>query len=516
MEIEKIKDYFKRAQEEKNEIKSIYNEVLELTDSFYQITDESKTKLSSQRNVDGDVLDSIENLCSFIMSSVFSRTDNWASIEVNKLAMQEQFGEQAQKHIDEINKVIDKDIDTTFLHIQNSNYYVEIVKAMKNFIKLGTGAFVLKETGIVSKPFKFEYVGIDNLFILEDSFSEPSIVFKKHPQITVEYLKDIFGPSVKLPDSINENDFTTKFDVFECQIPIFDETTGRTVYEYLVMDSKLDSILLEKELIYKALIVARWDNVEGSSWGKSIVVDMKSTLSDIKGYKELYKLQARKIANPPTAFAGNIELFYSLNLDEGMMNYVGDPSQGQAPPMIQTVGNNANLMPLNLDIQEERARFKRALMADVISMNAQDGKYISATQAQIAHQLFRERFANTYELINRELLEPVFLGPFTILLSNNQLNLTTEILPYTSIIYKNELSKASNSSKVQKILSYAQIANELQQHNSQGVVIDMTKTLPYVSQNLEIPTELVPSESQLKEIQDAQIQMMQQQQQGVQ
>lgn len=521
--LDKVRYLYDQAVEQKELIKPIYNEVFELTDPFAIIEDGGKQSISASRDVDGDVLDAIGSLNSFIMSSVFSRRGEWAGAEIDKIKLKEIIGEEeAQKSIDEANRYLSQDISRVFSQIQSSNYYSEISKAINSYIKVGTGCFAIRETGLASKPFKFEYVGLDNLFILEDNFSHPSIVFKKHPEVNPDYLKDVFGSTVKLPNGVAEGDFTNEFDIYECVLPDYNEEEGITIYNYFILDGSMSEILLEKELNYQPIVVARWDVIEGNSWGKSTVLEMKAILKDISLYKEIYKTQARKIARPARGFVGNEKLFYELNLDEGAVNYFGDDTQGLSSPTIQDIGGNVNLMPLNGDIQEERARFKRALMNDQIGLQGSDGRYTSATAITIAHELFRQRFANTYELINSEIIEPTFIAPFIIMLENGSLNLKPNVIPFLAIQYKNELSKTSNSEKVNALVNYTQVVNQLQEANKAGVALNISKVIPFISEKMEINKEFVPNESELEEIkiQQAQIaqqqaQMAQQQAQGI-
>lgn len=258
IEQEKLKFYLSKATEEKDAIKPIYNKVLELTDPFSIIKDEGKLDFNtSNRTVDSDILDSISSLVSFIMSSILPRTGRWADLGIDEGKMREMFGDKAQKNIDDINSVLKEDVDTTFRYIQNSNYYEEIVKAMKSYVRVGTGCYAIRETGIPSKPFIYQYVGLDNLFILNDNFSNPSIVFKKHPDVNGNYLKDVFGKDINIPNEIDENNLNNNITVYECVIPDYDEESTLTTYNYMVLKEDLSEVLLEKQLEYNPFVVFR-------------------------------------------------------------------------------------------------------------------------------------------------------------------------------------------------------------------------------------------------------------------
>lgn len=256
-----------------------------------------------------------------------------------------------------------------------------------------------------------------------------------------------------------------------------------------------------------------WDTIEGSSWGSSVIIEQIGLLEELQEYQDLYKTQAKRIANPPGIFYGNVELFNSLSMEDGMLNYGGDPkleNNGNGfYNSLQTIGNSSSLMPLDKLIQDCRDRFKSALMVKHLTMSIEDVKYGTATAVSIMNDLFRKRFSNTYEMINNELVNPTFLSPFIILLKYSQLNLTTEVLPYTSVIYVSELSKANNIYDINKIIQYTQYVSQLKQAQSFGIALNLPKSISYISDKLEIPPDLVPSESQLQAIQEYEQQMMQ-------
>lgn len=157
------------------------------------------------------------------------------------------------------------------------------------------------------------------------------------------------------------------------------------------------------------------------------------------------------------------------------------------------------------------SQFKESIMVSHLSMNTQDTKYNTAYAISVMHELFRKRFANTYELMNSELIAPTFLSPFIIMLKIGALNLTEEVLPYTSLRYVNELTKSDNMNKVDKLLNYLQISQQVGVLNESGVMLNLSKTLPYIQNMMEIPHELVPSESEILEYQEAKRQAMMEQ-----
>ncbi|MGL5714325.1 MAG: portal protein [Paraclostridium sp.] len=522
--------YLATAKERKDEIRPMYSEVLDYTDPFSSIKDEGKKTVSEARKIDSSVIDSINTLVSFIMSSILSRSGGqWADLEIDIDKLIEQtggsvtIGDQSITITEDDTSVLDEyindDSKKVFKYIQGSNYYVEISKAVESFVRLGTGAFAIRETGSTTKPFVYSYVGLDNLFILEDSLSRPNIIFKLHPEVNAEYIMDVFGVNSKLPSGMNEDDLAKVMDVYEIVVPSYDEKTTLTTYNYMVMTSDLSHTIVESELAYNPFVVFRWSIIEGSPWGRSPVTDNIEMVKELEEYKTIFKTQARKIANPATTFYGNEELYYALSMEEGAMNYGGNPVQDGNRMDMQILSSGSNLMPLDKVITETRNAFRQALMVDnLVSSGMEGGKGITASYVNYMAEMFRKRFSNTYELVNSELLEPTFMSPLNIMLKYNMLNITSNMIPYTMMKYVNALSKAMNNEEVNKLLAYSNTIAQLNQANAQmGVYMNMPKTTSYVADMLEIDKDLIPTEEELQQIQEAQRQQamaIQQQQMG--
>lgn len=514
MDLKKLKFLYDKAVEEKDNIRDIYNDILELTDPFLTIKDEGKTEIGEMRDVDSDVLSSIDTLGSYIMSSVLPKGSQWADLEIDDNRMKEQFDEASvQKRIDEASDSMQKDVSKVFRYIQNSNYYEEVSKAVKDFIRVGTGCYAIRETGVPSSPFTFEYVGLDNLYILNDNFSRIGIVFKKHADVNGEYLIDVFGEDIVLDGDISDENYDKTTTVYECVVSSYDETKADTVYNYVICSENFDKAYLEKELNYNPFICFRWDTVPGTSWGVSVVLNQANLLKELGQYKTMFKKQAMTIANPPKLFMGNMELFHSLSMEEGSLNYGGNQSFGEVAPNIQVIGGNGSLMPLDSVIRDLIGRFKESIMVSHLSMNINDTKYNTAMAIQMLHEMFRQRFANTYELMNSELIKPTFLSPFLIMMKYELLNTIDDAIPFVSIKYVSELTKSNNMNQVNRIMNYLNTAHQVEQYNSAGVLLDLPATLSKIQDLLEIDKELVPSESEIAEYQEAKRQMALQQQQ---
>lgn len=504
--------YYAKAEEEKSQIRGIYNDVLKLTDPFTTISDSGKQRLGERRKIDSAIVDSIDAITSFIMDSIMSRTGKWCEFILDEKKINEENLDEQSADLNEVQKYLQADTDKVFSYIQSSNYFKEISRAVKSFVRVGTGAYAIRATGSNAIPFIYQYIGLDNLYILEDNLSRPNIIFKKHPELNASKIKDLFGEEAKFPNGLSEDEPKTVIDVMEIVIPEYNEATAETIYKYMVMDSKFDFTIREMEMPYNPFVVFRWDVIEGSSWGTSAVVNNYDIIEELEVYKEIYKKQAKRKANPPGIFFGNESLFYALDFEEGKMNYGGDPKlEGQQMGAYQVLDDAGNLMPLDKVINECRSAFRQALMVDdLVAGTMSQGKDVTATFVAYKQELFRKRFSATYELINSELLEPTFKAPFTIMLEQKLLNTTEEIMKVTQIRYINALSKASDMAEVNKIMDYAGIMGKLEQAKQIGISLNYPKTATKIADKLGMDKELIPTTEELEAIQEIKMQQMQQ------
>ena len=107
------------------------------------------------------------------MTSMFSRSGTWAMLKVNKAAYSEIFGDDGEvttANIQAIDKSMEKNSETVYQTNENTNYYTETAKALKDCCVVGTGVRKTVELKSTAKPFTYEYVHLDNFHYLEDSF----------------------------------------------------------------------------------------------------------------------------------------------------------------------------------------------------------------------------------------------------------------------------------------------------------------------------------------------------------
>ena len=132
---EKLKYYYDKAQKAKEGITEKYNDVLNYTNVSYTISEE-KNENTDTREIEEVVSESITTLVNFVMSNVFPRGLRWASLEINETLYNQGNGEAGQisnqNNIQKINGDLETVSDTFFDFLNNSNFYTEAAKAVRD------------------------------------------------------------------------------------------------------------------------------------------------------------------------------------------------------------------------------------------------------------------------------------------------------------------------------------------------------------------------------------------------
>lgn len=518
--VEKLKQLYSQAEEYKGEIRESYNETYEYTDPFFKIRDSGKREKNERRAVDSTVLVSVRFLVNFIMTSMFSRSGTWAMLVVNKAAYSEIFDtadQVAQSNIDEINKVMEKNSELVYKTNENTNYYTETAKALKDCCIVGTGVRKTVELASTTKPFVYEYINLDNFYFLEDSFGQPTIIFKVYPEKNLSQLNDMFGhiKGWKPPSELEDEENLQKtINVIECVIPDFNEKSSVTTYIHTVYTDNFDEMLLEEVLKRNPFRVFRWGVDSSNPWGIGIGRENLDLLKNLEEFKTRRSEHAEKIVDPPGNWRGNIDLIYKASFEAGARNYAGDGLSQENNMGYEPINIGGSLIPLENDIADCRQRVREIFMAQPLG-DVVDTKNRSATEMSIRHEMFRKEFSGAYELLNTELLQHTFLDAYIIMQEKGLLENTLEneketqnyqYLEFSQINYINELTKSAGAEEVMNVVNWYSVNSSLVDEQRRKFLINVGKFTKWSAEKMRVPLEIIFSEEEINR-------MIQQQQQ---
>ena len=500
--LEKLKYYYDKAKKAKDGITAKYNDVLTYTNVSYKISEE-KSESKDTREVEEVVSESITTLVNFVMSNVFPRGLRWASLEINKTLYNQGNGDSGnlsnEDKIGKINGDLEKISDTFFDFLNNSNFYTEAAKAVRDAAVLGTGVVKIIEQADTQRPFLYKYQNLDGFYFLENVFGEPNICFKSIFELTKEDITELYGKQAAIPEKAADENKTV--DLIECVVPNPDDSK---IFKFMVYDSSFETVVFETELKYNPFVVFRWALEGNSIWGVGLGILALKLFKDLENFKNLREQQSARIVNPPVSIAGNKILIDKIKFEPGHINYGGSLMNSgmdmgfdgfKVDPML----TSQSLIPVDQDIAITKSEIKSLFMSNPLGDLA-EGKNRSATEVQARMQLFRSRWSGSYELMQQEFMLPTFMAPLTILIEKKILTLSFEEgdLDFTVVKYENELSKASDIEDIQMLNTFGNNALNLANVAPQ-IGLNKEKTIKYISEKLRVPLDIQMTEEEIIE-----------------
>lgn len=504
MDNQTLQFYFSKSKTAKSAVTTIYNTVLGYTDTTYQIVD-TKTKDFTPSQIDSIIPTSLSDLVSFLMSSMISRGSPWATITMNKelyglVEGTEDSGKFAsdQKLI-QLNRELEQVSSATYTYLNQSNYYSEISRALRECVNIGTGAYRIIEKDDPISPFVFQYLPLDDLFFWEDAFGRPVYIFRYIRDINKKGMELMFGDKIKTPPSVKDEN-TDLVDLMEVVYPS-DEDPKKFMYQ--IYDDGMNSLLYEVELEYCPIIIFRWSKEGSNPNGLGLSINGLKDFEDLKAAKESRAESVEKLLNPPLFLNGDRALAQAVSLKANAVNFSGQAVDKIGNPIrqeisvtpIQTVGT---ILPVDQDILRLEANIRELYTSNPLGQIS-NYKRRSATESQIRLNALRQKWALSFESLERELLMPTFMTPLKILMKKKKINFDSTGLDTTMILYKNALALSQDSQNVDMVNVYInQSLLAIQYADKTGLKIE--KVLPYFQQNLGLPLELVMTSDELEEL----------------
>lgn len=513
MDVNTIRSYLSKAKKAKNDIVSVYNEVLKYTDSTYQILD-TATKNFKPNQIDSVIPTSLDDLVSFLMSSMISRSAPWATITMNKELYRLLNGDLEDFATDQsliaLNKRLEDVTSVTYTYLNQSNYYSEVARSLRECVNIGTGAFRISERDDPVSPFVFQYLPQDDLFYWEDGFGRPYYIFRYLRKMNTRNIKLMFGEKVKLPPTLRhpDEDETTLIEV----VYPSEKNYGYFCYEVYTEDFTTKVFELQ-ELEYCPIIIFRWSKEGSNPNGIGLSIRGLKAFKELEDAKEKRKKSAEKILDPPLFIRGDRALAQMLSLEAGAVNYAGPETLMQQPLQqdvsVSQIMTTGNLLPLDQDIITLKNEIRELYTSNPLGAIG-DYKRRSALESQIRLEALRKKWALSLESMERELLMPTFLTPLKILVKKKKIEFDLGDLDATMIVYKNALALSQESENVEMVNIYINQSLLAMQYAEQ-VGLKLDQVLIYFRENLGLPLQLAQTTDELAELRER---TMQQQVQG--
>ncbi len=503
-----LKINFGDAQTKKDALGTIYNDVSEYTDVSTILDDTDQSSATAQwRDIATVITTSVAELDSFVMNSMFARGIQWASLSVNEVVYRNiknlEDTTSTKSEIKKINEELEKNTETVFNYINQSNFYTEISRSARDALNLGTGCVKNVESVGNTKPIIYEYVTLNELFFADDAFGLPNYVYKKYNNKSKQEIIDMYsGYDAPNVAQIEEG---LKINIVESVEPNYDETNDTTTYQYTVTDENFTYKIIDITLTYNPYIIFRWAQEGDLQWGVGIGIQGLDTFKRLKEWNELRRTQAQKIVKPPMRAMGDKDLIHKVSLDAGAVNYGGSGSgisdMGGTTDSFtfDPINLSTTLMPLDQDIEQAKIDIRDLYMSKPLG-NPEEYRNRTATETTLRMQLMRIRWATSFELLQNELLDRILRNAFIIMIKKNLITFETENFDYTDTLFINELSKLKERERAGNIVEYVQMATIIaQQGEAVGLNVDVA--LEFIADQFNIPEDMRMSPEEVQALQ---------------
>ncbi len=528
VDVEKLTTFYSLAKTEYDDIRDLYNQVLEYTDPFAQIdaTKSEITKIKNRRKLYPSITRPIDILVNFVMNTLLARGTQWLQLELNEhvtdgdVQNPVELGENVKK---DIKAEFEENTKTNYKYIEATNYFTIIYRSLKDAISLGTGCYRVYEESSEAHPFTYQYQSVNNLYVKNDIFGDPNYVFYYRGKVTISDLRQLF-PQAKVESSGTQEDYVATKDVVEFVYPIFDEEKSITKFMYGAASPDFKEIYFNELKDFNPFVVFRSDSSTETSYGIGLSIGLLDTYADLVDYINLRKVHANKIVDPPGGFVGNPKLFMKLRMTKGARNFLGTGNQGDTVDYKQLY-TSGSVVEISEDIKTLKEDIKEVFMTDPIGQTVATTNR-SAAEMQIRYKLFRDKFSGMQEKIQSELLSKTFTIPLQILINKGIIKFDklieatkgsseqtiSDVISNSYIRFVNKMSKQSDQEDVSTLNSYISIISQFKPEIA-GYSVKSNLYIDYVADKLGIPKKIRYSTEELEKIEQGLEQQKQQMQQ---
>lgn len=250
----------------------------------------SMTQGSNQGNKNRDHIfdntaeESINTFASRMSSLIFPYNKKWFNFSLNKVAensIKKQLGNKALK---DINTVLEEITEIFFNYLNVSNFYPVINESLKDY-GIGTGSLIINETTDPYRPFLFDSINPNNIYIEESFDNRPRNCFREFHK-SIQALKDLYPDgNYKAFEETAKDDKDHKLHVKECFV--YDRKKlkdSKEPYElYVFADDKL---VFKKKMNSNPYIVFRYNKLSEEIKGRGPAL---MCVDDVKVLNEAIK-----------------------------------------------------------------------------------------------------------------------------------------------------------------------------------------------------------------------------------
>lgn len=474
----------------------------------------TKGEKTTRRLFDSTALQSTQDLASAFQGTLTNPATIWSKLRFQEEELNND--QEAVSWLERVNQTIHNELN-------ESNFNTEIAKGYQSFVALANMVLFHEETE--NGKYVFTAVHIAKIVWAEDKNGLVDTVYRKFA-LTAKQAVEKFGKQVHvdiLKDSIDDPD--KEYAFIHCIAPrdrkdIKMNTLGvapaknRPIASVYIDMTNMK--LVEEGGYYEMpVLVSRWSLLPGETYGRGpghLALPDTRTLNRLKQRGlEAIDLQVR-----PPIFANQRDVMGKLDLRPGGISIVKDHSG------IKEFVSQSRADILQFSLEDLKNSIKSIFFLDKLLLPPRNetGEMTAFEVSQRIEQMQRV-LGPVLSRLNNELLSPLVVRSFKILLRSGRLPAVPEILRQrginVDIVFVNQLARAQQIQDVSTIQQWIQGLLQIAQLNPQ--IVDMINTdgiAKHTARILGVPEVAVQNDKIVKAIRDQRQQAAQQAQQAEQ
>ena len=456
---------------------------------------------------DGTAIHSLELLASSLHGMLTSSVNRWFALRFKETAINEN---------DEAREWLENVLDKMYIAISRSNFQQEVFETYFDLIAFGTSCLQIEEDK--DDIIRFSSRHIKEIYISEDAKGMVNCIYRRF-KMSAKSTVEKFG--IDNVSSKTVNIFKkTPFD----DIDLVHVVKPRDIYNPQKMDKQnmpFSSIYFEydsghiisqggfKEFPY---VVPRYLKASNELYGRSPGMNALPDVKVLNKMVEVGMKAAQKQVDPPLLVPDD-SMLMPIRMSPGSINYYRSGSRDR----IETLNIGAN-NPLGLNMEQQRREaISQTFHVDQLLIT--ENRNMTATEVVQRNEEKMRILGPVLGRLQSELLQPMIIRIFNIMLRNNLLPEAPEILlnQEIDVEYVSPMAQAQRGQELSSIVRGLELFGQIGQVAPVNDYIDPQGLVKHLIKILGLPARMIRSDNEVEEIAqqkaEAQQQQMQMQQQ---
>ena len=487
-----LKDNLSRLQTKRQNWESHWQEVADYMLPRKSDINKERSK-GDKRNVqifDATAVHSLELLASSLHGMLTSTATRWFQLRYKEALLNDS---------DEAKEWLEDAMDKMYVAFARSNFQQEIFENYHDLIAFGTSCLFIEEDQ--DDIVRFSARHIKEIYITEDQKGFVDTIYRKF-KMTAKAAFDRFGKEQLSKDLLVKFQKTPFDDVEMVHV-----VRRRNVFDPKKIDKQnmpFQSVYMEYETGHIISIggfrefpyvVPRYLKASNEIYGRSPGMN---SLPDVKVLNKMVEVSmkaAQKQVDPPLLVPDDA-MILPIRTAPGSLNYYRSGSRDRIEPL--NIGAN-NPLGLNMEDQRRRA-ISRTFHVDQLLI--QENRTMTATEVMQRNQEKMRILGPVIGRLQQELLQPLIIRVFNIMLRNKEFLPAPEILAnqQIEIEYVSPVALAQKGTQLEGIMRGLEIFGSISQISPVTDYIDENGLVKQIINILGLPAKMIKSDKEVEQL----------------